>query len=151
MHVNQYISHVYDAEKNLSLGLKKVITQHSFETDVVEMCARFLLWSEQHRSSLDALEPGSNNDEEAESPKLFKTLFQTMRMGPYGLLRDLHALSLLIHEVHTSWTILQQGAMAMRNTQLEILCKEAGVHTNKESMWVETRIKNAAAQVLVVG
>jgi glutamate-1-semialdehyde aminotransferase len=151
MHVNEYITHVRDAEENLSLGLKKVIAQHVFETDVVEMCNRFQLWSEQHLSALEQFQPASNGDEKDESFQLFKTLFANVRTGPYGLLRDLHALSLLIHEAHTSWTILHQAAMAIRNNELKMLCEEAGVHLKKESMWAETRIKNAAAQILVVG
>ncbi len=151
MHLDQYLSRVYEAEEDLTLGLQKIVTQHAFETDVVEMCGRFLLWSEEHLTSLKQLKVKWENGAKTESPNLFKTLFLNMRMGPYGLLQDLHALSLLIHEAHTSWTILNQGAMASRNSGLESLCKNAGVHCNKESMWVETRIKNAAAQILVVG
>ena len=151
MHVSQYLAHVRDAEENLSLGLKKIITQHAFETDVVEMCHRFLVWSDQHLAALEGFRREAGEDEKDESPKLFRMLFTNFRMGSYGLLRDLHALSLLIHEAHTCWTILHQGAMALRNTELATLCKQAGVHLNKQSMWVETRIKNAAPQILVVG
>ncbi|MBT1695401.1 hypothetical protein KK083_00845 [Fulvivirgaceae bacterium PWU4] len=150
MHVDQYLSHVREAEENLGLGLKKIMRQHSFETDVVEMCERFVRWSDEHKASLEMFNAEDNTNEE-ESPGLFKALFANMRIGPYGLLRDLHALSLLIHDAHTSWTILQQGAMAQRNTRLELVCKEALAHLNKESMWVETRIKNAAPQILIVG
>jgi hypothetical protein len=151
MHVDQYIAHVREAEENLSMGLKKIITQHVFETDVVEMCNRFQLWSEQHLSTLEKIHVESSGEEKGESFKLFRTLFMNMRMSPYGFLRDLHALSLLIHEAHTCWTILHQAAMATRNEELTMLCEEAGVHLKKESMWAETRIKNAAAQILVVG
>jgi hypothetical protein len=152
MHVDEYIHHVRDAEISLSMGLKKIIAQHAFETDVVEMCERFIRWSEQHLSALEEFESKAE-DASGETGKtnLFKTLFSNIQMGPYGLLRDLHALSLLIHNAQTSWTILNQAAMAMRNTSLETVCKQAGLHLNKESMWIETRIKNAAPQILVAG
>lgn len=150
MHVNEYLSLVRQAEENLSKGLKKVIAQHVFETDVVEMCERFSHWSEQHLTAIDEFIKRRERDDKTEGPDLFAELFGNMRMGPFGLLRDLHALSLLIHEAHTCWTILNQGAMALRDLELEQFCKEAGVRLNKESMWVTTRIKSAAPQILVV-
>ena len=150
MHVNEYLSLVRHAEEELGKGLKKVIVQHAFETDVVEMCERFSFWSEQHLVAIEDFVKKNGSDEREEGPELFKELFGNMRMGPYGLLRDLHALSLLIHDTHTCWTVLHQGAMALRNSELELMCKEAVVRLNKASMWVSTRIKNAAPQILVV-
>jgi hypothetical protein len=151
MHVDQYLTHVRHAEENLSKGLKKITAQHVFETDVVEMCQRFSQWSEQHLSALQSFMSDTQGSDKTESPELFEALFGNVRVGPYSLLRDLHSLSLLIHDVQACWTVLKQGAMALRNTELENLCKEAVTHLEKESMWVSTRIKNAAAQILVVG
>jgi hypothetical protein len=147
MHVDEYVTYVRSAEANLSKGLNKIIAQHTFESDVVEMCQRFNHWSEQHVAALDSVAPGDSNIKPAD---LFTELFSDANAGSYGLLRDLHSLSVLMQDAHISWAILGQAAKATRNDALDKACKEADEHLTKEFLWVMTRAKSAAAQVLVV-
>jgi len=48
------------------------------------------------------------------------------------------------------WTILLQGAKSLRHADMESMCTQCGVHLKKETMWLSTKIKSAAPQVLVV-
>lgn len=148
MHVEEYIIHARHAEENLTRALEKIIEKHPFENDIVEMCQRFKHWSNQHVTSLNA---AGLSEKGIGGTELFELLFSKNTSDPYGLLRDLHALALLFQDSFMAWTILGQAAKAMRNETLDNVCKEAEAHLNKEMLWIVTRAKNAAVQVLVVG
>jgi hypothetical protein len=147
MHVDEYLAYVRSAEANLSEGLNKIMAKHTFENDIVEMCQKFNHWSEQHITSLNSVANGEND---SKSTDLLRELLPHAHAGSFGLLRDLHSLSLLIQDAHISWAILGQAAKATRNEALDKVCKEADEHLTKQSLWVMTRAKSAAAQVLVV-
>jgi hypothetical protein len=149
-HIANYLGLAQNAEKNLIEAFQKISKQHAFESDVVEMCEKFMLWSKQHLDSLDRLIPQFEKEKDDEPEQVSDAVFPKPRMGSFGLLRDLHALSLLVHETQMCWVILLQGAKALRDNEMELICLEAELHFKKEMMWALTKIKTAAPQVLVV-
>lgn len=150
MHVEQYLGLAENAEKNLAKAFGKVKMQHAFEPDVVEMCEKFLLWTNQHLEHIDRLAEQYKKEEDDEAEEIAEALFTTPRMGAFGMLRDLHGLWLLVHEAQICWIILHQAAQALRDASLESVCRECGEHSKRETMWLLTKIKSAAPQVLVV-
>jgi hypothetical protein len=150
MHVAEYLGLVENAEKNLIKAFEKVSKQHAFEPDVVEMCEKFALWSTQHLEYISRFSPEFEKDDNDEPKDVSEALFSKPRMGSFGLLRDLHGLSVFVHETQLCWIVLLQAARALRHVEMETVCMECGTHFKKESMWLLTKIKIAAPQVLVV-
>jgi hypothetical protein len=149
-HIAQYLGLAQNAEESLIKAFAKISKQHAFEPDVVEMCDKFTLWSKQHLESIDKLTPLFEKEEDDEPEEIVDALFPKPRVGGYGLLRDLHSLSLLVQETQMCWVVLLQAAKALRNNEMELVCTECEQHLKKETMWLLTRIKNAAPQALVV-
>jgi hypothetical protein len=71
-------------------------------------------------------------------------------MGGFGMLRDLHGLWLLVHEAQICWIVLFQASQVLRDADMEAACREAGERSKRQAMWLLTKIKSAAPQVLVV-
>jgi hypothetical protein len=151
-HIANYLALAKNAEETLTKALHTISKQHTFEHDVVEMCEKFSRWSEQHLDAIKKLSKQFENEEESEeTTELSHSVPGKPRIGAFGLLRDLHGLSILIHEAQMCWTVLLQASKALRNSEMETSCEECVAHFKKESMWAMTKVKTAAPQVLVVG
>ena len=70
---------------------------------------------------------------------------------PVGLVRDLHDLFLLVTEAHLAWMILLQAAQALRDKELIAAGTKLSGETDGQRSWLQTRIKQAAPQALLVG
>ena len=150
MHIAEYLGRTQNAEKSLVKTFQKLARTHAFDPDVVEMLEKFSLWSTQHLEFIDRLSEEFGSDASDKPEDVSDALFSKPHMGGFGLLQDLHGLSLLVHEAQMCWTILLQGAKSLRHTDMESVCTQCGVHLKKETMWLSTKIKSAAPQVLVV-
>jgi hypothetical protein len=64
------------------------------------------------------------------------------------LLRDLRQLHLAIEESAMLWVIVGQGAFAARDAELLALVEKSREEITHQLMWVTTRIKETAPQVL---
>ena len=87
---------------------------------------------------------------EHEASRVKKSLFKGPRSGGFGLVRDLHDLFLLVTEAHLGWMILLQAAQALRDKELIAACTKLGGETDGQRSWLQTRIKQAAPQALLV-
>jgi len=149
-HIAKYLGLAENAEKTLVKAFVKLSSQHAFEPDAVEMFEKFALWSKQHLDFIGKLSAEFEPEKNDEPEEVFDSLLLRPRMGPLGLLRDLHGLSVLVHETQMCWIVLLQASRALRNSEMEMICLECGVHFKKETMWLLTKIKTAAPQILVV-
>jgi hypothetical protein len=149
-HIANYLGLAENAEKTLTEAFLKISKQHTFEPDVVEMCEKFGHWSQQHLTAIEKLLAEFKKEKDDEPEEIFDSVFPKPRIGAFGLLRDLHALSIVVHEAQMCWIVLLQASRALRNAEMEEICLEFGQHFKKETMWLLTKIKNAAPQVLVV-
>jgi hypothetical protein len=150
-HIAEYLSLATSGEKNLMEAFLSIKAQHSFEPDVVEMCDKFSTWSEHHLKALENLTDQYGKQTNDEPGEITDALLSKPKMGSFGLLRDLHSLSTLVHHTEMSWIVLLQAARALRDVQMEAVCVECGAELKKQTMWLQTKIKNAAPQVPVVG
>lgn len=91
---------------------------------------------------------GEASDHEASRVK--KSLFQGPRKGGFGLVRDLHDLFLITTEAYLGWMILLQTAQALRDKEFIAACTKLGGETDGQRAWLQTRIKQAAPQALLV-
>jgi hypothetical protein len=86
----------------------------------------------------------------SEASRVKKSLFKGPRSGGFGLVRDLHDLFLWVTEAHLGWMILLQAAQALRDKGLIAACTKLGAETEGQRSWLQTRIKQAAPQALLV-
>jgi hypothetical protein len=150
MHIAEYLGRAQNAEKSLVKTFQKLAKIHAFDADVVEMLEKFSLWSTQHLEFIDRLSTEFGSDSNDKPEDVSDVLFSKPHIGGFGLLQDLHGLSLLVHEAQMCWTILSQGAKSLRNSEMESMCTQCGGDLKKETMWLTTKIKSAAPQALVV-
>ncbi|MBE3009600.1 hypothetical protein IL992_10380 [Microbispora sp. NEAU-D428] len=70
--------------------------------------------------------------------------------GGLALLRDLHGLYLLATECDLSWSVVAQAARGLRDDELLDLARHCAAETAVQLLWLRTRMRQAAPQVLVV-
>ena len=70
--------------------------------------------------------------------------------GSDDLLAELRTLHLRTHEVAITWTMAEQAAKALRDTDLLKVATECQSETEMQAKWFTTRIKTSAPQALVV-
>ncbi len=70
--------------------------------------------------------------------------------GGLALLRDLHGLYLLGTECDLSWSVVAQAARGLRDDDLLGLARHCAPETAIQLLWLRTRMRQAAPQVLVV-
>ncbi len=73
-----------------------------------------------------------------------------IRGGQIGLLRDLQDLYVLATFIETTWTVLAQGAQGLRDGELLQVATSANSDTARQLAWLNTRMKAAAPQALIV-
>ena len=89
-------------------------------------------------------------DRVREPERLHATGLAEVRSGPVGLLRDLQDLHVLATLVQTTWTVIAQGAQGLRDRELLEVATAANAETSRQLSWLNTRMKAAAPQALIV-
>ena len=72
------------------------------------------------------------------------------RTGALALLRDLQDVRMLVSFVDTTWTVVKQAALALRDEELLAVTVDCESQTKLQQDWLLTRIKGAAPQALLV-
>lgn len=150
MHLATYIGMVHSAENQLAKALKLVAEKHKDEPDIEHTCKMLASWSEQHEKGLHPFIQKYTEDRSSKEPERLESLFNKSRTGSLGMLRDLHDLWLLSQEVRICWKVIIQAAQGLRDEELLKVCKEFQEETNRQQIWLQTRIKQAAPQTLIV-
>jgi hypothetical protein len=68
--------------------------------------------------------------------------------GSVGLLRELQSVQLAASFAHTCWVAVGQAAKAARDQSLAALADDGGAGVQTALSWLETRLKESAAQAL---
>ncbi|MBC6989507.1 molybdopterin oxidoreductase [Hymenobacter sp. BT491] len=150
MHLANYLGLIDTSEKLLADSLEKVARHHQDESDVEQTCLLLSAWSRQHHGRLQPFIAKYSEDKSPEPDRLHNALFDGVRNGSLGLLRDLHDLWLLANEVDLCWILISQAALGLRDKELEALCTHCKKETRRQLDWLMTRMKQAAPQTLIV-
>jgi hypothetical protein len=146
-----------DAETSLIHELRRAGDRHVVDHDVVSTC-QYL--AERTKVRLVALENALDRYGGASDPSPgWDTLLSAPRKAvakarvgdpdaAVGLVEDLRSLYLRAQEVFLDWSLLKQGAMALRDEALLGATKENIPEVERVSRWAKTRVKLAAPQVL---
>jgi hypothetical protein len=148
-----------EAEVDLLHELRKVADRHLADHDVQAMCSTL---AERTQRRIDVLEEqlgryGRNADPvdwegwDHVVAGLRRAASKAVARHPEAgvvLVDDLRTVYLAAEEVLLDWTLLKQGAMAVRDKTLLDAVKNQLPEVDRVGRWAKTRIKVAAPQVL---
>jgi hypothetical protein len=139
------------SEQTLADSFRAIGHGHAAEADVFHTCETLAQWSDGHREKLAPIVERYGEDKDLEEPeRLHAAGLAEVRSGPVGLLRDLQDLHVLATLVQTTWTVIAQGAQGLRDKELLEVALSANAETSRQLTWLNTRMKAAAPQALIV-
>jgi hypothetical protein len=149
-HLSTYVGLADHSERTLADSLRAVASGHAAEADVFHTCHLLAQWSDDHRLRLAPVVERYGEDRVDEPERLHATGLAEVRSGPVGLLRDLQDLHVLAGLVQTTWTVVAQAAQGLRDRELLEVATAANAQTSRQLSWLNTRVKAAAPQALLV-
>jgi len=159
--LGQYIEKLHDALTDLAGEYRKVGERHATEQDVYHLCHTL---AKQCEGQAEALAPHAQRHAadvpEGEDDGPHESMVAGLRRATAAfvgrssttgmlLLRDLRQLHLAIEEAAMLWLIVGQAAQAARDRELLVLVEHAREEITNQLLWISTRIKETAPQVLV--
>jgi hypothetical protein len=153
-HLATYVGLADHSEKTLADSFRAVGQGHANASDVFHMCRTLAEMSDTHRRLLQPVvarygeQQAGGGVEEPE--RLHAAGLAETRAGEIGLLRDLQDLHVLATLVQTTWTVIAQGAQGLRDHELLTIATNANSETSRQLTWLNTRMKAAAPQALIV-
>ncbi len=153
-HMATYVGLLHKAEQTLADSFRTVGEGHAEEVDVFHMCSTLAAMSDAHVRMLapvaERYGDESTGDDVDEPERLHAAGLAETRSGAVGLLRDLQDLHVLGTLCQTTWTVVHQGAQGLRDRELLQVVEDAGRSTSRQLTWLNTRMKAAAPQALLV-
>jgi hypothetical protein len=150
-HLSTYVGLADHSEKTLADSFRSVANGHAYVADVYHTCLLLAGWSDANREALaPAVRRYGESDDVDEPERLHAAGLSQTRAGEIGLLRDLQDLHLLATLVQTTWTVITQGAQGLRDPELLEVAQGANAQTSRQLTWLNTRMKTAAPQALIV-
>jgi hypothetical protein len=150
VHLAHYLGLLHKAELDLAQAFREVGESHAEEADVTQICGKLAGQCDAHAGRLEPFAQRYGEGAPDEPDRLYSELFRGTRSGGLGLLRDLHDLYLMACECDVAWTLVGQGAQGARDAELLQAVGECEGETATQKKWLETRMKQAAPQALVV-
>lgn len=150
-HLTTYIGLADHSEQTLADSLRAVAEGHARVADVFHTGRLLASWSDANRAALAPMvERYGGADDVDEPERLHAAGLARTREGEVGLLRDLQDLHVLATLVHTTWVVIAQGAQGLRDHELLQVAQSADAQTARQLSWLNTRMKTAAPQALIV-
>lgn len=146
MHLAAYVGLLDNAERSLAAAFRLVATNEAVEPDVARTCVSLAEASERHVDRLGpvVLRYGERDGVEprAMGPK-------DTRPGGAGLLRDLLDVYALAAFVDLTWTIVAHAARGLRDSALLDVAESCEQETDRQLVWLRSRVKQTAPRVLI--
>jgi hypothetical protein len=151
-HVGTYVQLAYHGEQALARSFRIIGDGHADQADIFHTCHTLAKMSDAHAADLEPVaQRYRDSPEQVPEPERFHATALTMvRPGQIGLLRDLQDLHVLGTLVQTTWTVLVQGAQGLRDHELLDIATHSNKETSRQLSWLNTRMKTAAPQALIV-
>ena len=159
--LGQYIEKLHDALADLAAEYRKVGERHATEHDLYYLCHTLAkqcegqaeaLGPHAERHAADVPEGEDDGPRESMLAGLRRATAALVGRSPMTgmlLLRDLRQLHLAIEEAAMLWLIVGQAAQAARDRELLALVERCREEMTSQLLWISTRIKETAPQVLV--
>lgn len=150
MHLAHYLGLLHRAQTELAEAFHEVADGHEEEPDIFVTCKNLAAQCEDHARQLEPFAKRYSEESPEEPERLHSELFQGIRSGGLGLVRDLHDLYLMAAECDISWTVIGQAAQGVRDNDLYAVVQRCEGETATQLKWIRTRMKEAAPQALIV-
>ena len=141
MNLKIYLGMLRKAEQTLAESFRQVAAGHAAEPDVHFLCHTLATQCEEHSRLLLPVVQRYGEDRSDNEPE---------RIHAVGLLRDLQDLYLLASLVDVTWAMVKQAGSALRDRELLDVVSRCDGETAVQLRWLQTRMKQAAPQALVV-
>ena len=149
MHLATYVGLQHAASRTLAESYRQVADGHAAEPDVHTDCHRLAGMCDEHVTRLAPIIERYGEQREEEPERLHADGLAGVRSGGVGLLRDLQDLYVLASFVDITWTVLGQAAKGVRDRDLIAVVDSCEADTQRQLLWLSTRIKQAAPQALI--
>lgn len=153
-HAATYVRLAHQGEQTLANSFRTVGHGHAKEADVFHTCETLAKMSDAHVAQMAPIAQRYKEERVGdgvdEPERLHAEGLAQIRGGQIGLLRDLQDLYVLATLVQTTWTVLAQGAQGLRDEELLRVATSANAETARQLAWLNTRMKAAAPQALIV-
>jgi hypothetical protein len=150
MHLTNYLGMMHRSELDSANGFRVVADGHAEEPDIYYTCQTLAEQCEEHVGKLEPFVDRYGEEKPGEPDRLYHELFDEVRQGSLGLLRDLQDLYVMAHFCDITWTMIGQAAQGARDRELLEAVEACEGQTATQIKWLETRMKQAAPQVLLV-
>jgi hypothetical protein len=145
-----YLALLEQSQRKLADAFGVVADAHGDEVEVRRTGRRFAAQCRDHADRLESFAHRYGLDGDEPPDALHGELFHGPRTGPLGMLRDLHDLYLMAAECDMVWTLIGQAAQGARDRDLLGVVTGCEEETAVQLKWLETQLRQAAPQVLVV-
>jgi hypothetical protein len=149
-HLATYVGLVDHSERALAESFRTVAEGHAHVADVHHLCLTLAGMCDEHRERLAPVAARYGEEDLDEPERLRAEALPGARDGEIGLLRDLQDLHLLASLVKSTWTVVAQGAQGLRDRELLEIARSSSSETDRQLTWLNTRMKAAAPQALIV-
>ena len=149
-HVSDYLGFLSDANREFAEACDDVSSRHAQNADIREGAGIIGNFSRDAIRDLGPFIETYGRQPEEEPHALRQALFPKPRAGSFGLLRDLHALHVLAADTQAATKIVNNAARELRDEALHTLCLHLVEQSRRQQAWVDTMIKESAAQSVVV-
>jgi hypothetical protein len=110
MYLANYLGILHQSEQDLAAAFRKVGEGYAAEADVNHTCNTLAKQCELHAERLRPFVDRYGEERDDEPERLYRELFDEIRGGSLGLLRDLHELYVMANFCDISWTMIGQAA-----------------------------------------
>lgn len=151
MRLPVYLGLLDEAEQILARSFRVVAAGHGDEPDVHYIVHSLAEQCDRHADALrPVLERFGEGTEGEEEHRVTADGVESARTGPLGLLLDLQDLYVLVYHVGIMWTMVGQAAAGSRDGELQDVVARCAQDSDLQSRWLQTRMKQAAPQALLV-
>jgi len=150
MFLSNYLGLLHQSELELAGGFRKVAEGHAAEADIYHTCNTLAKQCDAHAEKLKPFVDRYGEQREEEPERLYHELFDEIRSGSFGLLRDLHDLYVMANFCDITWTMIGQAAQGAHDRELLEVVNACEAQTATQIKWLKTRMKQAAPQTLLV-
>ena len=141
MNLKIYLGMLRKAEQTLAESFRQVAAGHAAEPDVHFLCHTLATQCEEHSRLLLPVVQRYGEDRSDNEPEQV-----VLKPSP----DDLQDLYLLASLVDVTWAMVKQAGSALRDRELLDVVSRCDGETAVQLRWLQTRMKQAAPQALVV-
>lgn len=150
MNLASYIGLLHAGEDVLARSFRQLADGHGDEPDIYHLSHTLAKLCDEHVRRLGPVVERYGEKPDAEPERFHAEAMSESRSGPLGLLRDLQDLRALVGFVDTTWTVVKQAALALRDEKLLAIIDQCEPQTKLQQDWLSTRLTQAAPQALLV-